>query len=149
MNIFITHPQTENSSKKEKEYFLKVKECFPQSEILANIDETTKVLIDALVCVPFDDGEWSMDSWKLADRVYSNGGKIYLLSKGTLNEVDYREVRPLSIKTTKDRKKSNFTFITPQEKVEIALASIRSVQAVNARLRDLGITPVLVKKLKK
>ena len=140
MKIFITHPKTKNANEKEVEYFGRVKSLFPNSEVLANLGNDQYNQIDILVCVPFDDGDWSMDSWKLADLISSKGGKIYELLKSSLKEVDHKEIRPLSISTTKARELANFTFMTPEEKTEKAYEQIKRMQELNHRLSELGLS---------
>jgi hypothetical protein len=144
MNVLIVHPQTLNSIQKEKDYFLKVSSYFPTANIVSTLDYAQ---LDILVCVPFDDEEWGMDNWKIADVANSKGVRVYQLLRDTIEEINHQEIRPLSIKTTKDRKKANFTFITPEEKAKKAYLQGKTFQEVNRRLRELGLGPT--KNLKK
>jgi hypothetical protein len=60
---------------------------------------------DALVAVAFPGGEWGMGVWREAEVMARKGGKVYELSPedGTIREVDFRDIRPLSISETRRR----------------------------------------------
>ena len=58
-----------------------------------------------IVAVPFEDGEWGMGVWREAESVARKGGRIFELNPElkTVKEIDYKDIRPLSINETRRR----------------------------------------------
>ena len=118
MKIYFAHPVSDYNTSKEENDIEIIKSNFTNFEVLnpnspenelaykqlgmSHFESLVKTCA-AIVCVPFSDGEWGMGVWKEADAMAKKGGKIYQLFNGQLNEVDYREVRPLSISETRRR----------------------------------------------
>jgi hypothetical protein len=71
--------------------------------------EKLVVSCESLVAIPFEDGEWGFGVWREAEAVAKNGGTIFEFIPETekFREVDYKDIRPLSINETRRRVKSS------------------------------------------
>src|ERR1035437_1828325 len=120
MKIYFAHPVSDYNTTKEKVDEREIKEKFEgcvilnpngkvhsdkyKEEGMAYFEKIVKEC-DAAVCVPFRDGEWGMGVWREAESMAQKQGKTYELHKGCIKEVDFKDIRPLSINETKKRVK--------------------------------------------
>lgn len=118
MKIYFAHPVSDYNTPKEEEDLQAIQKYFPDAEILnPNSPESEaaykvqgmKYFEDlvktctGIVCVPFSDGEWGMGVWKEAESMARSGGPVWQLHQGKLQEVDFKDIRPLSINQTRAR----------------------------------------------
>ena len=121
MKIYFAHPVSDYNTSKEQEDLAVIQAKFPDAEILnpngADHEQAYKEqgmvyfenlarTCDAIVCVPFKDGEWGMGVWREAEAMAKKQGLTYVLFKGEITPVDFKDIRPLSINETRRRIKS-------------------------------------------
>lgn len=118
MKIYFAHPIADYGTPREEECIQRIEKAFPGADILnpnqpqhqAACDEIGMVYFeelvkkcDALVAVPFPDGEFGMGVWAEMQVMTRKGGQTFALRHDEVVPVSYRDIRPLSITQTRER----------------------------------------------
>ena len=122
--IYFAHPVSDYDKPRERKCLELISSQFKGVEILnpnqqchndayrngGGMDYFEKLVLscDILVMVPFEDYEYGMGVWREAESCANHGGKVFALLPGlnTISEIDFKDIRPLSINETRKRVKA-------------------------------------------
>jgi hypothetical protein len=118
MRVYFAHPVSDYGSRYEQECLERIKEEFPEANIVnpnssiyednyrcygMKYFEDLAANCDVVVAAPFRDGHFGMGVWRELDAAGRGGNTVCVISPNNISEVDYRDVVPLSINETRRR----------------------------------------------